>query len=254
MSLFAPYSFFEQKIVAAGPAPETPNPVTSGRILQLTAQPSSYAGTGTTWFDQSGNDFDFAILGSPTWDATDGFDLPNNNNKYMQLSNTTLNNYFAGLTNQNSLTLFVQHKPTAADGADRALIQARYFPTEADYFYFGVDGVETMDLSIGAPVPLYEYRGSTTGTITNGVSQVAIMTVGTNAITAYVDNVALTGTVGMSSNTYPSSNNQNWTIGVFTTGGGSRIPYNGKLKSVVVYNRVLNSSERGDVVSWLQSI
>ena len=244
-----PFSYFQQ-IIAAGPAPAEPNPVTTGRILQLTAQAASYAGTGTTWFDQSSTGANFAIIGSPTWDATDGFDLPNNNGRYMELNNATLNAFFKNQTNQNSLTLFVQHKPTASDG-ERPLIMAG---TGDDYyFYHGVNGNETMDMRISAPSPVFEYSGDTTGTITNGVSQVSILTVGTNALTSYVDNVALSGTAGMSSNNYLNVEAL-WRIGIFTTGGGTRIAYNGKLKSVVVYNRVLNSTERGQVVTWLQSI
>ena len=250
--IIQPFSYF-QPIIAAGPAPEAANPVTTGRILQLTAQPSSYAGTGTTWFDQSGNDFDFAIVGSPTWNSTDGFNFNGSSNIYMQLNNTTLNNFFAGVNNQNSLTVFAQHNPTATD-TQRMIIQAGN--GDILYFKIRIQGNETVNYSIGAPPFVFEYEGDSTGTITNGVSQVTIMNADTNSLRLYTDNVEVPSGVNKPNNTYPTSNNVLWRIGIFTGGDGTSLAsrYNGKIKSIVVYNRLLNATERGQVVSWLQSI
>lgn len=230
-----------------------PNPVTSGLVLELTPQPASYPGSGTTWYDESGNGFDFTMTGTLPW-TSDGFQYNASTANYFSLTNNTLNNYFIGQTNQNSMTIFVDHTPTTSD-SERALIHAQKVPEEYLIVYNGVDGTETMDMRIGAPAPTYEYSGNTTGTITNGVRQIHTFTVGTNALTSYVDGVALSGTAAMSSNTYGSNAGQTWYIGVFITGGGSLTgPYNGKIKSVVVYNRVLNSTEIGDVKDWLLSI
>jgi hypothetical protein len=170
----------------------------------------------------------------------------------MELNNTTLNNFFAGVNNQNSLTVFVQNNPTASD-VGRTLIQAGN--GDILYFKMRIQGIETVNYSIGAPPFVFEYEGDSTGTITNGVSQVTIMNADTNTLRLYTDNVEVPSGVNKPNNTYPSTNNVLWRIGVFTTGGGSLSSrYNGKIKSVVVYNRLLNATERGQVVTWLQSI
>ena len=45
-----------------------PNIVTDGLVLALdAASKRSYPGTGTTWYDLSGNNFDYTIIGSPSY-------------------------------------------------------------------------------------------------------------------------------------------------------------------------------------------
>jgi len=62
------------------PISEIPTTVISdGLILNLdAANPSSYPGSGTTWFDMSGNGYDFTIYGSPTFNSSGYFTFANN--------------------------------------------------------------------------------------------------------------------------------------------------------------------------------
>ena len=55
----------------------SPKIVTDGLVLMLdAANPKSYPGSGTTWYDLSGNNFDFTLDGSGiTWDSAGYFSL-----------------------------------------------------------------------------------------------------------------------------------------------------------------------------------
>lgn len=60
----------------------SPKIVTDGLVLALDAKnPKSYPGSGTTWYDRSGNGFDFTIAGSPTH-ANGEFTITQNDNFY----------------------------------------------------------------------------------------------------------------------------------------------------------------------------
>jgi hypothetical protein len=63
-----------------------PSIVSSGLVLCLDAgNPRSYPGTGTTWFDASGNNRNLTIFGSPTYTPAGYFTLANNQTtQYMQ--------------------------------------------------------------------------------------------------------------------------------------------------------------------------
>lgn len=54
-------------------------------ILYLNASnPASYSGSGTTWFDLSGNGYDFTLINSPYWNPAGYFTL-NGTNQYAEL-------------------------------------------------------------------------------------------------------------------------------------------------------------------------
>jgi hypothetical protein len=57
----------------------SPKIVTDGLVLMLdAANPKSYPGSGTTWYDLSGNNFDFTLDGSGiTWNSAGYFSLAN---------------------------------------------------------------------------------------------------------------------------------------------------------------------------------
>ena len=60
-------------ILQASVTPLPPPIVSSGLILYLDASnPSSYPGTGTTWFDVSGNSANATIFNSPTYSTSNG--------------------------------------------------------------------------------------------------------------------------------------------------------------------------------------
>jgi hypothetical protein len=56
-----------------------PKTVTDGLVLCIdAANPKSYPGTGSTWFDVSGNSLNFTIYGSPSFNSAGYFTLGNN--------------------------------------------------------------------------------------------------------------------------------------------------------------------------------
>lgn len=91
---------------------------TGNLVLHLDAKnPSSYPGSGTTWFDLSGNSFNGTLLNSPTYDS-DGYFIFNGSSN-MTVSIVSPNPNIAGqitseiwfyASNSNSITL--NHKGT----------------------------------------------------------------------------------------------------------------------------------------------
>ena len=65
--------------------------VTAGLILNLDASdPASYPGTGSTWYDLSGNGYNFTLENSPTWDNS-GYFTFNGTDQYARLDNPPTN-------------------------------------------------------------------------------------------------------------------------------------------------------------------
>lgn len=57
-----------------------PNYITENLMLYLDAQnPTSYSGTGSTWFDLSGNGFNATLINSPTWSSSGFFSFNGTN-------------------------------------------------------------------------------------------------------------------------------------------------------------------------------
>ena len=67
----------------------SPRIVTDGLILALdAANTKSYPGSGTTWFDLSGNGYNFSLLNSPSY--SNGFFSFDGTNQYATLTNANL--------------------------------------------------------------------------------------------------------------------------------------------------------------------
>jgi len=64
-----------QNVNAQGPRFETgiPTIVRSGLMLRLDG--ATYSGSGSTWYDSSGNNYDITLVGSPTWNSAGYFDF-----------------------------------------------------------------------------------------------------------------------------------------------------------------------------------
>jgi hypothetical protein len=87
------------------------NIVTDGLVTYLDASnPSSYSGSGSTWFDLSGNGNNATLVGSPTWDSTNGgrFTL-NGTSQYMSGTFPLNNNAF-------TVSFTLQNTARSADG------------------------------------------------------------------------------------------------------------------------------------------
>jgi hypothetical protein len=72
-----------------------PNIVPSDMVLYLDAlSPASYPGSGTTWYDISGNSNNFTLVNSPTY-IGNGFSF-NGTNQYAECINNTFGNFGTG--------------------------------------------------------------------------------------------------------------------------------------------------------------
>ncbi|CAN2222917.1 Listeria/Bacterioides repeat [Candidatus Nanopelagicaceae bacterium] len=92
--------------------------VTSGLDLYLDASNArSYSGTGSTWYDLSGNGRNATAVGSPTFDSANGAFNFNGTSQYFDLGNTSLN--YQG-TQQYSFGAWI--KTTAASKAEQCII------------------------------------------------------------------------------------------------------------------------------------
>jgi hypothetical protein len=61
----------QQKMMMATSAGGDDGTVSENRVLYLNAaNPASYSGTGTTWFDLSGNDYNGVLTNGPVWNNT----------------------------------------------------------------------------------------------------------------------------------------------------------------------------------------
>jgi hypothetical protein len=72
--MFTPFAFV--KSVSSAPVPPGPvlPPVTTDLAIYLTTyETDSYPGSGTTWFDISGNSINFSMAGSPTFISQGGY-------------------------------------------------------------------------------------------------------------------------------------------------------------------------------------
>src|SRR5210317_1490874 len=66
-----------------------PEIVNDGLVLHVDAANSrSYPGTGSVWYDLSGNGLDFNVVGSPTWNSA-GYFTNFNDSNYFECSSST---------------------------------------------------------------------------------------------------------------------------------------------------------------------
>ena len=73
----------------------SPKIITDGLVLCLdAADPKSYNGSGTTWFDRSGNGFDFTLQNSPTFNSDNKGNISfDGTNQWCERNNLGLSNH-----------------------------------------------------------------------------------------------------------------------------------------------------------------
>ena len=141
--------------------------VTSGLVLWLDAgQTRSYPGSGTTWYDLSGNGNNGTLTNGPTYSSTNGGDLIfDGADDYISINSTNMN--FA--SNQ---TIFIILKPEEADANRRNPYNQAYGgygtithePAGTFSYYHGTNGAD------GSP---WQGTGST---FTVGQNEIAAIT------------------------------------------------------------------------------
>lgn len=115
-----------------------PNIVPENIVLYLDAQSlASYPGSGTTWYDISGNSNNFTLVNSPTY-IGNGFTF-NGTNQYAQCVNTTGGNFGSGsFTLEYVLNIIDQSSTYATIVAKRA---STFYNTGNPGYYYRYTGV-----------------------------------------------------------------------------------------------------------------
>jgi hypothetical protein len=222
------------------------NPVTNGLVLELNVTADSYPGTGNTWYDVSGNGFNFNQSGSATFTTTNGWDL-NGTNQYLWAT-SSFGFQFTGSVD-NGITIFVdQFKDDAtSDGA----LFCGWDDSGTKYkFLTEINTNETIESAVNLVTGVV--GGDSTGTIATGTREIIGMSVSGSTQIRYNNNVQLTGTVA-TSGTW-NSHNPPFTIGARLNGASLVNPLNGKIKAVLAYNRALSSTERTAVYNYLLTL
>lgn len=227
--------------VVISPPPQ--NPVTTGLVLELNTTSDSYPGSGNTWYDVSGNGYNFNQSGSATFN--NGWDL-NGSNQYLWNGNTSLPNEWSGSVTS-SLTIFVDTDLKKTTGE-----QAMYgnWMAGTQKILFEVNNGGTIESAIHTTVGITGVF--TSGTISTGRRIMAFTISGS---TAYVFNndVQVTGTGGMTGTW--TSQTPNTYIGAREFPASTLFgPLSGSVKAVVAYNRALSSTERTAVYDYLLNL
>ena len=215
--------------------------VTDGLVLNLDAgDTSSYPGSGTTWYDISGNGLTGALTNGPTYDsANEGSIVFDGVNDYVDVTDTPLR--ITGV----SFTMEVWFYYDGNSSKAYAIAGKRNSSPYNQYSLWignGTASVTPGNVLFGF-VRIDESGGdrSTNYTLPSAGIYHAALINDSSSLKLYVNNVLRATT----SNTYPSPANllisgQNFRIGELYTGDRY---LNGKVYTTRLYNRALSASE-----------
>ena len=190
----------------------------------------SYPGTGTTWYDMSGNGNDGTLTSGPTFDPANGGSIDfDGSDDYVTMGDVSLFDF--GTNGNFSLSLWFKR---AGTGNEYLIVKG---DTNASYWLrFESDDTIRIMLDYGGTNDAARSIATYTDTNWHHVVGVADRVAG---ITLWIDGVqdgadlSLAG--GDVSNTYAFS------IGAQTE--GTALPFNGKITAVSVYDRALTAAE-----------
>lgn len=222
--------------------------ITSGLVLNLDAGKStSYSGSGTTWYDISGNGNDGTLTNGPTYDSAnkgsivfDGVNdyvaIPSFNADSNQalsvfcwfnasdLTNKSSSYYYSWLVNKRDNSSDIQWqlltRENIARGLDHRIRMNMWDTTSPTQNILGISGTTTLSENTW-------YYG---GFVTNGSN-----------VTLYLNGSSeATGTLGGTGVRKTGSRE----LVIATTGWNyTGLPLNGKIPVVQIYNRALSSTE-----------
>jgi len=214
-------------------------PVTNGLVVYLDAgNPASYSGSGTTWYDLSGNGQDATFTGSPTWNAAGyftGFDPSN----YMTLNNSPYSVIPTG--NASRTIIAAVETPSYIGGRDHI-------------FHYGTqNGQQAFGLSTqAANVENHYWFGGTTDTTVLSVSTFYVFGVKYNDTSSPRHKFTIDGIVGSTNGDAPMNTGTAINPNIGTRIGPAESWTNGgKIYSIVVYDRDLSDAEMLQVSTYL---
>ena len=214
--------------------------VTNGLVLNLdAAKVDSYPGTGTTWYDISGNNNNGTLTNGPTFSGIgkqasivfDGVDDYVGRNTALDVgSNFTVNAWIY---------------PTALGTTRRAVAASSYNYTSANGWLFCTAGGSTNNtffLSIGSDNS-YRIAAANTLSLNQWFYVSAVCQNGGGSIDLYKNGTVISSYAlsVLNPNTITYSYNQ-FNVG-FRDTGGTTDPYTGNISSVQIYNRALSAAE-----------
>lgn len=199
---------------------------------------NSYPGSGTSWYDLSGNSRTGTLTNGPTFSSANGGSVVfDGTNDYVDVTNTATAFSFANTT----FTVNIWFKQSSL--ANGALISKA--GTTGGWSVWAIsDGTINSFMKNGSSVDNYDRFTSAVITPNTWVNIVAVFTTsttvaGNNTVTHYVNGVLNTGTVIVGSGAYGSETSTNLFIGRRSTS-----PYfPGNIAFVQIYNRGLSATE-----------
>ncbi len=208
----------------------SPSIVTSGLVLCLdAASPRSYPGSGTAWYDSSGNGNTGTLVNGPTYNSANlGSIVFDGVDDYASIANSAV------LRPANQLTVCMWAKAISITAGWNALFGQS--PYTGAYLIF----LETGGTLIRAlhNVNGTEYRCNTNQAISTSVYTHIVFTFSTgDAIRSYFNGVASTTTaLPAGTFTYNTSN-------PFLIGYPGANYFNGNISTAQIYNRALSATE-----------
>ena len=215
-----------------------PSIATSGLILALdAANPRSYPGTGTAWYDLSGKGNNGILTNGPTYNSENGGSIVfDGTDDYVSISNSTIINPGTGSF---SITVWVNSDPSlGGDGWD-LWVAKRAVANGSNGYYLGVNNPAGVKFMLGNDANSRTDTGYLTYTYNTWAMYTAILDRTANTQTIIKNNYEEI------SSTTPSGGNYSNT-GALSIGGDIGINsfyVNGKISNVKIYNRALSADE-----------
>lgn len=207
--------------------------VTTGLILMLDAgNPASYPGSGTTWYDLSGNGYNFTLTNGPTYSSDNGgvlvFDGTNDYARatnvalWQNIRNITYSMWFRSSITSTRQGLISTHENTGGSYQDSIEIEIQSNNT-------AFVGFRSTNGSF--------YQASAATTLSANTWYNLTGTLDGDSIKYYL-NGNLLGTAS-----WPNTNINNAPSGALLLANYGNIFLNGKVGSMMAYNRSLSSTE-----------
>ena len=216
-----------------------PKIVTSGLLLALDAADKlSYPGSGTTWRDLSGNNFNCTLTNGPTFSGANmGSIVFDGTNDYVDTVNTGTTFQFANVT----FTVSLWIKTSATSG----VIISKGATASTAGWMFQFDSAGTVSGTTKGSDGTNTYNRTSTSTVNNNTWRniVAVYTTNTttlasNTTSIYIDGVLSNGTGTLGGLVYATTTDT-VQIGRRPTGAY----WSGSVSNIQIYNRSLTSTE-----------
>lgn len=241
----------------------------SGAILQLEWNSvGSYQGTGTTWFDKSGNQNDFIITGSvgggrPTWSYVDGFNFEGSNTTtnrmFMSCSQAVRSRLNAPISASNEYTVMVDAYLNYENSRQEI---CSFFTGETDDFWGKVSlntttsyVLENACRTTGGGYLIARCSTGVNGCYTTNQRTVLSSTFRSGDGTRIWNGTTSKAQSGTTTGTLRSGTGPLWSIGMDTNYGSyNQFPFQGRLFGVWAFSRRLSDSELSQMVTYINNL